>query len=131
MVTSLNSGTSAREAGYEMYQYIAARLNIVTAGSNNSVKVGTLPQGAVIIGVDTRIVTPFAGGTPVVTLGISSGASNLVATLNSLTAGGEHLQPLTTLAQPLTADVDIWANAAGTATAGDSYVIVNYIKPIT
>lgn len=131
MVTSLNNQRSARDIGYQMSQYIAARIT-ASGAVTVSTKVGTIPAGAVITQVNTRIVTPFAGGTPLLTLGQlgDSGLDNLVAAINELTAGGEVLQPLSNITQPLTADTEFWAQVTGTATAGDAYVAISYIKPL-
>lgn len=131
MVTSLNQGVSAREAGYEMKQYIAGRIT-ATGATTVTKKLGVLPQGSIITQVNTRVVTPFSGGTPLLTLGQlgDSGLDNLVAAINELTAGGEVLQPLTTITQPLTADTEVWMSLAGTATAGDAYLAIEYIKPV-
>lgn len=131
MVTSLNQGVSAREAGYQMAQYIAARIS-ATGATTVTKKIGKIPQGAIITSIDTRIVTAFAGGTPLLTVGAlgDSGLDNLVSAINEATALGESLQAQTNITQPLTADTEFWASVAGTATAGDAYVVINFVKPV-
>jgi hypothetical protein len=130
MVTSLNSNVPAREAGYEMAQYISKR--IAADGSvNTAVRVGTIPIGSMITQIFSKVTTAFIGGTPLLTLGQfgDAGLDNLVVAMAE-TAGSEVVQALTTITQPLTADLDVWANIGGTATAGEAYIAIEFIKPI-
>lgn len=142
MVTSLNRGTSAREAGYEMMQYIAARIGPITA--DTIVKVGTVPAGAVITSIASRVVTAIAGGTPVFNLGGTAAGVALpanpptgTAILNvtlAEAAGSELVVPVTQssgpLVMPFATDVDIYATTSGGTTSGDAYIVVSFAKPL-
>jgi hypothetical protein len=128
MVTSLNAGTPAREAGYEMVQYIAGRANPTGAISVYTVKIGTLPQGAIILAVSSNVETAITGSTPVFNVGTTATGAQIAATI-ALTAGSLNTVPLAALVMPLTADTDVYANVSGTAT-GDAYVIVQFVKPL-
>jgi|SRR5262245_3563138 len=129
MVTRLNTGTPAREAGYEMLQYIAGSITADTGGAVVNVKIGTVPSGAIITTIINRVATAITGGTPVLALGTSSGGTQVQGTLAE-TAGSEQVFPLSTLTLPLTADTDVWAGISGTATAGTAYLTVFFIKPV-
>src|SRR5215475_8752886 len=130
MVTRLNIGTPAREAGYEMMQYIAARITAVSGGTAVTQKVGTVPSGAVITGVHSRVVTAYATAAAVgISLGQSGTFSDFASGLNTA-AGGTIVQALATVSQPLTADLDVWAQISSGATAGDSYISVWFEKPV-
>lgn len=129
MVTTLNSRTTARDIGYEMMQYITAR---ITAGAGGAIvqRVGTVPSGAIITGVHNRVVTAYATAAAInIGIGQSANFSDLASGLAS-TAGGVLTQPLATIAQPLTADLDLWAQIGSGATAGDSYISVWFQKPL-
>jgi hypothetical protein len=140
MVASLNRGIPAREAGYEMMQYISSRLTLVAADSPANVKIGTIPAGSVITGISSRVATAVTGGTPVLAVGgVSSGAAaptfplSAGNTLNATiaeTAGSEWLLPTANITQPLANDLDVYVGTSGGATAGDVVVAVFFIKPL-
>lgn len=129
MVSQLNSATPARESGYEGVQYIAGRITAVAAGTSVAVKIGTIPAGAIITQINSRVATAITGGTPVLSMGTASGGTQ-VQSVFAEAAGSEIVFPASSLTLPLAADTDIWANITGGATAGDAYVAVQYIKPI-
>lgn len=130
MVTTLNRGTPAREAGYEMMQYICGRITAVSGGTAVQQKIGTLPAGSIVQGVQSRVVTAFATAAAMgITLGQSGTYSDFASGLNTA-AGGTFLQMLATVSQPLTADLDVWAQITSGATAGDSYISVWFEKPL-
>lgn len=137
MTTSLNNKTPAREAQYEMIQYIAARLTL-TAADTPVVKVGTIPAGALITGIFSRVATAVTGGTPVLGIGSvaaggavpSVGTSGNVQNVLAEAAGSEQVFPLAALTLPLTVDTDIYAGTSGGATAGDVYIVVAFTKPM-
>jgi hypothetical protein len=129
MVTSLNTDKPAREAGYEMLQYVAGRIQAIAAGSSVNVKIGRLPAGAVITAIHTKVATAITGGTPVLSVGTSSGGTQIQGTIAEA-AGSETLLPAAALVMPLTAETDVWVNITGGATAGDAYVIVLFAKPL-
>lgn len=131
MVTSLNVGVPAREAGYQMAQYIAKRIAADTGGAAASVRVGTIPQGSMITQIFSKVTSAILAATPALSLGQfgDSGLDNLVAAMAE-TVGSEIVQPLTNITQPLTADLDVWAAIASGATAGEAYISIEYIKPL-
>ena len=130
MVTTLNSRTTARDAGYEFMQYIAARITATTGGGAIQQRVGTIPSGSLLVGVLNRTAVAYATAAAVnIGLGQSGTFSDLASGLAS-TAGGVLTQPLATISQPLTADLDVWAQIGSGATAGDSYISVWFQKPI-
>jgi len=129
MVTSLNTKTAARDANEQQIAYIACRLTAAAGGGTIQAKVGALPAGAVIVGIHSRVFTTFAGGSPVLAVG-QVGVYNDLATGIALTAGGVLTQPLTTIAQPLAADTEVWCQVTGGATAGDAVFSVWFMKPL-
>ena len=56
-----------------------------------------------------------------------------LASAVALTAGSLNTVPVAALVQPLAADTDVYASitAGGATTAGDAYVIVTFVKPLT
>ncbi len=128
MVTSLNNRGAAREAGYEFVQYIAARAAPTGGVSVYSIKVGTLPAGAIITSASTNVETAITGSTPVFGIGTTPTGSEIAATI-ALTAGSLNTVPLAALVMPLVADTDVYANITGTAT-GDAYIIIQFVKPL-
>lgn len=131
MVSQLNRGTQAREAGYEFVQYIAGRLTL--SGADTNVKIGTIPAGAIITGISSRVATAVTGGTPVLGLGTTSslvgGTGDIQATMAEA-AGSEVVFPAASFVMPTTAPVDVYAGTSGGATAGDVYVMVQFVKPL-
>jgi hypothetical protein len=133
MVTSLNRTVAARDAGYQMTQYICGR-HTLTGTDAPQTKIGTLPAGSVIVYIATRVVTAVTGGTPVLGIGTTStligGTGNINAVIAEA-AGSEILAASATVAQPLAADTDIWVGTSGGATAGDVVVTVAFVKPLS
>ena len=129
MVTSLNQTTPARDILFvNTVAYICGRLTI--AGADGNVKIGTIPAGAMITAVSTKVVTVLAGGTPVFNVGTASGGAQVAATI-AISAGSLNTVPLAALVMPLAADTDIWAGTTGGTTSGDAIVAVTYIKPLS
>jgi hypothetical protein len=138
MVTSLNNRSSARDVGYEMMQYISARLTMSGTANLPVVRIGTVPAGAIIVGISNTVITAITGGTPV--LGVSSvaagGAVPAVGTTSNVNApmseaqASEWLVPLAGLAGPLTVDTDFYVGTSGGATAGDAVIAIYFIKPL-
>lgn len=133
MTTSLNSQTPARDSGYQQIQYICGRLTL-TGADTPKAKIGTLPAGAIILSMNTRVITAVTGGTPVLGFGTTNalvgGSGNLNAVLAEA-AGSETVVPSATVAQPLAADTDVWLGTSGGATAGDVIGTVAFIKPLS
>jgi hypothetical protein len=137
MVTTLNNRSPAREAGYEMFQYICARLTL-TAADTPVLRVGTLPAGSVITSIFSRVVTAVTGGTPVLGMGSVAaggtvpavGGTGNVVIVMAEAAGSEQVFPLAALVMPFTVDTDIYIGTSGAATAGDVVVAVAFVKPL-
>jgi hypothetical protein len=139
MVASLNQSTPARDTGYEGVQYICATLTMAAANLPVQ-KVGTIPAGAMVLSVNARITTVFAGGTPV--LGVGSVAAGGAAP--AVGASGNVFQPITstptqtsttnvpsvTVAQPLAVDTDFYVGCTGGATSGAAVIAIAFIKPL-
>jgi hypothetical protein len=137
MVTSLNQGKPAREAGYEMIQYISTRLVMSGTANLPVLKVGTISAGSVVIGISNTVVTVIAGGTPVLGLGSVAaggtvpavGGSGNVNIVMSEAVGSEWIMPLASQAV-LTVDTDFYVGTSGGATSGDTIVAIYFIKPV-
>ena len=102
-------------------------------------KIGTIPAGAIVLAIYSRVATIVAGGTPV--LGIGSvaaggavpavGATGNVQGTMAEAAGSEQVMPLAAFVQPLTQDTDFYVGTSGGATSGDVYVSIVFVKPLT
>jgi hypothetical protein len=127
MVTSLNNAKPAHDFQYQAVNYIRGTITALASGATVTAAIGRLPPGAVICGISNRVSTAFSGGTPLLTLGDSTdaGNDNITATLAEASAS-ELVQPLATFAMPLTAEVEVWANLSGGATAGSATISVLY-----
>jgi len=91
MVANLMTTTPAREAGYNMMQYISGR-NTITADATAATKIGTLPAGAVIVGISAKVVTAVTGGTPAFGIGTTAatvGTAGTIVTTMAEAAGSE------------------------------------------
>jgi hypothetical protein len=130
MVTSLNVRTPAREASYEMAQYISARVTPLSTGATVAQKIGTLPAGAVITQIFNSVQTTFGGGTPLLTIGTVSPTFNDINATMSEAAANEALVPIATFVMPLAADTDVFASLSGGATTGTCIIAVAFYKPI-
>jgi hypothetical protein len=133
------TGTPARDAFNNGTQAIVGRHTLTAADTPASTKIGTIPAGAMILGIASRVVTAVAGGTPV--LGISyvatGGTAPAVGTSGNLqnvmaeAAGSELVFPLAAAVLPPTTDVDIYVGSTGAATSGDVIVAVLFVKPLS
>lgn len=130
MPGNLFTGNPARDASSNAVQAVCGRIQ--GAGADVNVKIGTLPAGAIILGVCTNVETTIAGTAPVFNIGTASGGAQIAAAV-ALTAGSLNTMPLAALVMPLAADTDVWAgiSGGGAGTAGDAYVMVLFVKPIT
>jgi hypothetical protein len=131
MGTSLNTGVPARDIGYQMLQYVAGRVTALASGAAVAQKIGTVPAGAIITSIISRVATAITGGTPVLALGTSSTAGTQIQGTMAETAGSEQVFPASSLVMPLAADTEVWAHITGGATAGDAYIAVGFIKPVS
>ena len=130
MVANLMTNTPARDAFNNCVQSVNGR---ITAGAGGpatlSVQIGTLPAGALILGINTNVETALVGTTPTFNVGTTAAGTDIAAGI-ALTAGTVVTPAAAALANPLTADTQVWANITGTPTAGDAYVSVQFIKPV-
>ena len=129
MVANLMTNVPARDAFSVAVQAINGRL---TAGAGGpavlSVQIGTLPAGALILGINTNVETALVGTTPTFNLGTTAAGVDIAAGI-ALTAGTVTTPPIAALVNPVVADTAVWANITGTPTAGDAYVSVQFVKP--
>jgi len=131
MVANLMTNVAARDAFTNAVQSIAGRITAVSgAGATQSVQIGTLPAGALILGINTNVETALVGTTPTFNVGTTAAGTDIAAGI-ALTAGTVVTPAAAALANPLTADTQVWANITGTPTAGDAFVTVQFIKPVS
>lgn len=122
MVTSLNTTKAAHDFEYQAVNYIRGTVTAVAAGTAVNVQIGTLPAGAVILGIHTR-VSPAVTGGGTLQLGSTSGGADVLLAIAE-TAGSELLQALTP--GPMASDTPIWAGITATATAGSAVFTIMY-----
>ena|SRR5215471_6406169 len=132
MVSQLNQGTPARDAGYEMTQYISGHIIATSAGAAVNVKIGTIPAGSLITQFISRVSTAITGGAAqTLALGTRSNSGSELQVALSEAVGQEVVFPTSTIAMPLASDTDVWANISSGATAGDAYIVAQFIKPVS
>ena len=131
MVANLMTNTPARDAFNNCVQSVNGR---ITAGAGGpatlSVQIGTLPAGALILGINTNVETALVGTTPTFNVGTTAAGTDIAAGI-ALTAGTVTTPAAAALTNPVTADTDVYVNITGTPTAGDAYVTVQFIKPVS
>ena len=120
MVTALFRQTPARDAGYNMTQYVIGRVAANPSGAEVNALIGKLPMGAVITCIASRVVTAINGAVDV-------DPENLVAVLGT-SVGSQLLVPDPGIAMPLLSDTEFYANISGGATTGLAYVVIWYFK---
>ena len=131
MVANLMTNTPARDAFNNCVQSIAGRITAVSGGpATQSVQIGTLPAGALILGINTNVETAITPGTATFNVGTTAAGTDIAAGI-ALTAGTVVTPAAAALANPLTADTQVWANLAVSPTAGDAFVTVQFIKPVS
>ncbi|WP_426526815.1 hypothetical protein [Bradyrhizobium sp. McL0615] len=126
--------STARKNAAQLVHYLRFAINWNDAGIAAGVNKQTLPAGAILIGTDVLVVTPFnAGTTNDVTVGIGGVANNVVTTADAVeTAAGltQNIKPSGIAAVPLVADSVVKATftqTGGAATAGKAIVIIKYV----
>ena len=131
MVANLMTNTPARDPFTNAVISISGRITAVSGGgATQSVKIGTIPAGALILGVNTNVETAITPGTATLNVGTTAAGTDIAAGI-ALTAGTVVTPAAAALANPLTADTQVWANITGTPTAGDAFVTVQFIKPVS
>jgi hypothetical protein len=125
----LNRETPARDAGYQMVQYI--RASVTFADNGAAVSVGVIPAGALILKPisGAQVEEAFnAGTTNTIDIGTSADA-DLYAT--DLAGGTVTFVPIDeAVALTVSADTEIFATVGLTgtaATAGKATIVVAYI----
>lgn len=125
----LNRETPARDAGYQMVQYI--RASVTFADNGSAVSVGVIPAGALILKPisGAQVEEAFnAGTTNTIDIGTSADA-DLYAT--DLAGGTVTFVPIDeAVALTVSADTEIFATVGLTgtaATAGKATIVVAYI----
>jgi hypothetical protein len=130
MVANLMTNIPARDMYTGAVQSIGGRITAVSGGgATQSVQIGTLPAGAMILGINSNVETAITPGTATFNVGTTAAGTDLAAGI-ALTAGTVVTPPLAALVQPLAADTPVWVNLAVSPTAGDAYVTVQFVKPV-
>lgn len=122
MVQNLFTTKAAHDFQYQAMNYIRGTVTAVAAGTAVNVQIGTLPAGAIIVAIHSR-VSPAVTGGGTLQLGSTSGGADVLAAIAE-TAGSELLQALTP--GPFATDTPIWAGITATATAGSATFTVSY-----
>lgn len=122
------AGTNARQFHTQQVHYL--RRTITFANNGQTVNVGTIPAGSVILSPVTGAVvtTAFSGGSAyTLDMGYStdSGIDNLMTAVSLATAGFKGIDE--TGALLTSADTIISAELTSDATAGSAEVVVAYI----
>jgi len=131
MVANLMTNTPARDPFTNAVISIAGRITAAAGGpATLSVKIGTIPSGALILGINTNVETALVGTTPTFNVGTTAAGTDIAAGI-ALTAGTVTTPAAAALTNPVTADTDVYVNITGTPTAGDAYVTVQFIKPVS
>lgn len=134
MPSSLNSAVSAKEVGYGVVQSLRKRITYLDNGI--AVTVGKLPPYSVVVGGGVHIVTAFNdSGTDVLDVGFIGATTDDDAYATDLTLAAVGFIVLDELAATSnimgTVEHTVTATYAGqnsNATAGEAYVIVNYVS---
>lgn len=136
MVTSLNNDVPGRDSGYEFKNVLCKK--ITYADSGVAVEVGGLPPNALVTEGYFWVTTAFnAGSTNTLDVGYTdSTATDANAYASAIAAGSAVRVALDELGSstgaPLTRATTVTATYSQTgtaATAGEGYVIVEYVLP--
>jgi hypothetical protein len=122
MTQNLFVSKAAHDFQYQAINYIRGTVTAVTAGTAQNVQIGTLPAGAIIVAIHSRVPTAITGG-GTLQIGSTSGGADLLLAIAE-TAGSELLQPL--VGGPFATDTPVWVGITATATAGTATFTVLY-----
>lgn len=133
MTTSLNSSVAAKEIGYGVVQTMVKKITFADFGT--TVTVGKMPAYSHITSGGVHVVTAFnSSGTDLLDVGFigSTTSANGYATLLTLAAVGyivlDELATTTNIMQAVETTVTCApAQSVADATAGEAYVIVNFV----
>src|SRR6185503_17196638 len=127
-------GPSARDSGEQQVHFLRKRVNYTMNGATTTV--GKLPAGASVIGGGVHVVTAFNdSGNDTLIVGFvgSTTDDNAYATLLDLSAVGyialDELATTTNIQQTVETTVTcVYAGQNSNASAGEGYVVVNYVS---
>jgi hypothetical protein len=133
-MTTGTKGTTARQFDWQATHYLRKRINYNDSniGTPDSVAVGVLPAGAIIVGVFVRVETTFNAGTSnQVNVGTNAGLDNNIvnnADVDETTTGVYEVTRGWGLT--IAADTTVYAvytQSGAAATQGAATIIVEYI----
>jgi hypothetical protein len=133
MTGTLNRGVPAKEVSYGVVQTMVKKITFADLGT--SVTVGKMPPYSHVVGGGVHIVTAFnSSGTDLLDVGFIGGTTDADAYATDLTLAAvgflalDELGATTNIMQSVettvTADA---AQSVADATAGEAYVIVNFV----
>jgi hypothetical protein len=132
--TSLNNTQSARDISYGVVQAITRTVayNTLGIGTADTVKVGTLPNGAQCLEMIVRVTTAFnAATTNVLTVGTASGSDADFAGAVDVNEGlAGTVVDMTCAGLAFSADTPIYVKYTQTgtaATAGAAVITITYV----
>jgi hypothetical protein len=133
MATSLNTSVPAKEIGYGVVQTMIKKITFADFGS--AITVGKMPAYSHVVGGGVHIVTAFnSSGTDLLDVGFigSTTDDDAYATDLTLAAVGyltlDELGATTNIMQSVETTVTATpAQSVADATAGEAYVIVNFV----
>lgn len=136
MPSSLNSGVQAREVGYGVVQTLRKRITYQDNGT--TITVGKLPAYAVVTGGGVYVVTAFNdSGNDFLDVGFIGATTDADAYATSLTLAAAGFIVLDELANTtnIMGTVEhtvtcLYSGQNSNATAGEAYVVVNYVTAI-
>lgn len=128
-----NTSIQARDFGYEAVQFLRKRITYLDLG--NTVNVGKVPAGAVVVGGGVHVVTAFnSSGTDLLDVGFvgsTTDADAYATDLDLATIGFKALDELaavTNIQQTVETTITcIAAQSVADATAGVADVVVMYV----
>ena len=124
------TGTLATVAR-KYHQDVVHTITKPIAYTDGTVTVGTLPAGAAVIGSRIVVTIAFAGGTPqTLSIGVAGTVGSYASALVLTTVGviaGAGMPTSTKSYQTTDTDVIATLTAGVTPTAGNGYVIVDYV----
>lgn len=133
MATSLNTSVPAKEIGYGVVQTMIKKITYLDLGT--AVTVGKMPAYSHVVGGGVHIVTAFnSSGTDLLDVGFIGGTTDDDAYATDLTLAAvgyltlDELGATTNIMQSVETTVTATpAQSVADATAGEAYVIVNFV----
>ncbi len=133
MATSLNTSVSAKEIGYGVVQTMIKKITFADLGS--TVTIGKMPAYSHVIGGGVHVVTAFdSSGTDLLDVGFIGSTTDADGYATDLTLAAigyltlDELGAISNIMQTVETTVTcIAAQSVADATAGEAYVIVNFV----